>query len=144
MLKKLRLRREAQSDYLADVEINSITINLWLQLVAFIKGIVARLFRFLLSMLHLRQDNRRREDEPALSTRAIYRNLLHWAAKHDLPRAQWQTPWEYLKSLSQKFPQNDRELLLITDVYVAARYSRHPPSELLDTARRAWQKIKQP
>ena len=144
MLRKLRLRRETQSDYSADVEITGISINLWRQMVAFIKGIVARLFRFLLSMLHLRQDNRRREDELALSTRAIYRNLLHWAAKHDLPRAQWQTPWEYLKSLSQKFPQNDRELLLITDVYVAARYSRHPPSELLDTARRAWQKIKQP
>lgn len=143
MLNKLRLRRETQPDYLTGVETTSITLDLRQRLVAFFKSIIAQLIRVLRYVFRLRPANQGREDEATLTTRAIYRNLLHWAAKQDLPRAQSQTPWEYLKALSRRFPQNDRELALITDVYVTTRYSRHSTtSGLLDTVRRAWQKIR--
>lgn len=143
-IRQLKARRRAYAASIAGVETTSLPVSLLRQLASVIKGISRWLWHWVLFMFRLRHiPGAGREDEAVLSTRALYRSLLRWAAGHGLPRAQSQTPWEYLRLLCQKFPQSEQELALITKVYVTARYGRSPTSSQgFDTAMTAWQKVK--
>jgi hypothetical protein len=80
--------------------------------------------------------------EPLSEARDLYRALLQWAMKQGIPRPQWQTPLEYLKIIGKRFPEKDRELALITEVYIRARYGRLPPGrEEFEAAMRAWWRV---
>jgi hypothetical protein len=146
MVRKINARRQARSAFMVGVEGTPIPRSLWGDLVNLLKGIGRRLWCFLLSRFRLRRVIYRRKtvgEESVLSIRALYRSLLHWAAKQGLPRARSQTALEYLRVLSQRFPQEDKELTLITDIYVHARYSLSPTStEKFEAAHKAWEKIK--
>ena len=66
--------------------------------------------------------------EPLISIRALYRNLLRWAAKKGVASTPAQTPLEHLELLTQKFPQQQDVLKQITEAYLLARYSQKPIS----------------
>jgi Domain of unknown function (DUF4129) len=80
-------------------------------------------------------------EEPLISIRALYRNLLRWAARQGIARAPAQTPLEHLELLEQKFPQQRGDLKKITEAYLLARYSQNLVShEEFDSIKRAWQR----
>jgi hypothetical protein len=81
-------------------------------------------------------------DMPLSTPKNLYRELLRWAARQHVPRSLSQTPFEYLKIISGRFPQKEKELFLITEVYIRARYGRIPPSkEAFEGALMAWSRV---
>ncbi len=80
-------------------------------------------------------------EEPLISIRALYRNLLRWADKQGIARAPAQTPLEHLVLLEQRFPQRQDDLKQVTGAYLLARYSQKPISqEEFDRVEKAWQR----
>ena len=145
-VKKIKARRRADPTDMIEVETVSITTSLLRELTAFIKRIGKMVWHYLLFTLrlgYLPRFRSRREDELLLSARAIYRSFLHWAARHGLPRTLSQTPLEYLQFMCQRFPQQERELAIITDAFIQARYGRGAArSKVFEAAKKAWQKIR--
>ncbi len=145
-IKRVKAGRQARAAEISGVETTRIPVSLFRELADLLKRIGRRLWHVLLSVLGRGRVTRFRPalgDELVVSVRALYRSLLRWAARQGLPRAQSQTPLEYLRALCQKFPQEDKELAVITDVYIQVRYSRQPTtSEEFEVAKQAWQKIK--
>ncbi|MDY7079840.1 MAG: DUF4129 domain-containing protein [Chloroflexota bacterium] len=101
----------------------------------------------------LLRQGRRRLDEAstalsrffaALTIRRIYAHLNALAAERGYPRAQHETPYEYLPILEQSFPDNREDIASITEAYVAAHYGEVPERlEDLETIRAAWKRIRQ-
>jgi hypothetical protein len=78
----------------------------------------------------------------ALTIRRIYAHLANLAAKEGYPRAQDETPYDYLPTLKTAFPESRREVTQITESYVAVHYGELPErQEDLSTVRSAWQEI---
>jgi len=78
----------------------------------------------------------------ALSVRKIYASLAALATEQGFPRPQAITPYEYLPTLRQAFPQHGRELALITEAYVQVHYGEVPTSdEELAHIRDCWERI---
>lgn len=78
----------------------------------------------------------------ALTIRRIYAHLASLAAKEGYPRAQNQTPYDYLPTLKKAFPDSRREVTHITESYVAVHYGELPErKEDLIAVRTAWQEI---
>ncbi len=84
---------------------------------------LARLFRIKLPQ------KPKPEQREIVTMRHIYRQLLHWAAAHGLPRKSTQTPDEYFEILVYQFPSVAQELDLITRSYNGARYGHQIPVE---------------
>ena len=53
-----------------------------------------------------------------------YRVLLKWGSYRRYPRKSWETPYEYLDRLKQRFPGCRQELTAITASYVQFRYGK--------------------
>ena len=145
-IRKRKSRRHlTQPETSTDFETTKVSASLLSELAAFFKGVGKWLWQAILSLLRRRSDTgtvTAYGGDPGLSVRALYRHLLDWAAKRGLPREQTQTPLEYLKTLCQKFPEKDKELAFITDVYVQARYGRRPVSNAeAEAIGQAWQAI---
>jgi len=83
-------------------------------------------------------------DKRPLPTQGVlYRALLQWTARQRIPRSLSQTPLEYLTIICGRFPQKERELSLITGIYMRARYGELPPSrEEFEEALLAWARVK--
>jgi hypothetical protein len=64
--------------------------------------------------------------EHTLKIRTLYTRLLHRGARAGAPREPSSAPREHVPPLRRVYPQADRPLLTITDVYRAARYSDRP------------------
>lgn len=145
-IRKIKAHRQPVSVKMAGVETSQITLDLFSELPRLLKKIRRKLWYYLLFVRKLLSLSRFRQvhtDESVSSVRGLYRNLLHWAALQALPRAQSQTPLEYLKVLCQKFPHKDTDFRLITNVYVQVRYSRSPAiSKEFETVKKAWENIK--
>ena len=78
------------------------------------------------------------------SVREVYRQLLHRGAAWGYPRGIAQTPHEYLSNLVDLLPSARRDLELITQYYVTARYGTSLPNEYeLSQLKESWYKIKQ-
>lgn len=78
----------------------------------------------------------------AASIRHIYQNMCRAAAVSGYPRANADTPFEYLTTLFKAWPENQADTQLITDAYVKIRYGELPESaEELDTIRQAWKRL---
>ena len=146
MIRRITAQRRTDAAVMVSVETTPIPVSLFGELAGLIRGIGKWLWHFWLSLFRLRRVARFRpltEDEVLPSVRALYRSLLHWATRHGLPRVQSQTPLEYLELLRLRFPREERELALITDVYLQARYGRRPAgAKGFEAAQRAWQKVK--
>jgi hypothetical protein len=145
-VRRLRIQRRARPADLSEVETTRVSLSLFGGLMDWLKKMVKRPWYFLLSLLRRGRSARLRRtviDEPVMSVRALYTNLLRWSAKKGLPRAQSQTPLEYLRVLCQRFPRKVEEMTVVTNIYLQARYSRGPTSGAdFETAKQAWRRIK--
>jgi hypothetical protein len=64
----------------------------------------------------------------AAAIRAVYRDLLRWAAERGTPRRRFQTPYEFLPQLETLAPERRSEMQALTEVYVKVRYTPEMPS----------------
>ncbi len=64
----------------------------------------------------------------AASIRRIYQNMCRAAAINGYARADAETPFEYLATLSKAWPENQADTRLITETYVKIRYGELPES----------------
>lgn len=80
----------------------------------------------------------------AISIRRIYTNLVRLATEAGYPRAQAQTPYEYLPVLCKALPGSTEDVRVITEAYVNARYGLVPDTpEELQRIRDCWQRVRQ-
>lgn len=78
----------------------------------------------------------------AASVRRIYQNMCRAAAVNGYPRAEAETPFEYLVTLAKAWPENQVDTRLVTDAYVMVRYGELPESaEALAEIRQAWKRL---
>jgi hypothetical protein len=78
----------------------------------------------------------------AASIRRIYSDMCHVAAEAGYARGMAQTPYEYLTTLSEAWPNNQPESRLITEAYIRVRYGEIPETEAeLQTIKNAWQQL---
>jgi hypothetical protein len=79
----------------------------------------------------------------AISIRRIYANLVRLAAEVGYPRAETQTPYEYLRILYEAFPGSDDDVIVITHAYVNAHYGQVPDTrEDLQALRDCWERVR--
>jgi hypothetical protein len=79
----------------------------------------------------------------AVTIRRIYANLLRLAAEAGYPRAEAQTPHEYLETLHEALPGSEADVATITEAYVNARYGQVPDTrEELQRIRDCWERVR--
>ena len=85
-----------------------------------------------------------RRRRAAASVRRIYRKMCDAAAVAGYPRAAAETPYEYLATLNEAWPEGAAETRLITGAYVKVRYGEVPETkEELDEIGAAWQRLQE-
>jgi hypothetical protein len=78
----------------------------------------------------------------AASIRRIYRLMCRAAAAAGYPRLEAETPYEYLPTLGQVWPENTAETRLITDAFIRVRYGELPETAgELEAIRAAWRRL---
>lgn len=78
----------------------------------------------------------------AASIRHLYREMCYTAADHGFPRGEAETPYEYLLTLTQAWPDSEADIVLITEAYVRVHYGELPESkEELNTIEAAWKRL---
>lgn len=78
----------------------------------------------------------------AASIRHIYQDMCRLAADHGYPRADSETPYEYLATLTQAWPNKIDDARTITEAFIRVRYGEIPESQgEVDEIRSAWQRI---
>jgi hypothetical protein len=79
----------------------------------------------------------------ALTVRRIYANLVRLATEAGYPRPKAQTPYEYLATLAEAFPDSAEEVAAITEAYVGAHYGQLPDSrQELERIRACWERVR--
>jgi hypothetical protein len=80
----------------------------------------------------------------AMTIRRIYAHLGALAAERGYPRASYETPYEYLPTLEQAFPDSREEVARITEAYVAVHYGEVPErAGDLAAVQAAWEHIRE-
>ena len=81
--------------------------------------------------------------QPGVATvRDLYKNLLLFGDDHGLPRPDEDTPYEYLRPLSDRYPHRHPDFQALTDAYVAAHYGETAfTTEQIARLRTAWDRI---
>ncbi|HID51338.1 MAG TPA: DUF4129 domain-containing protein [Anaerolineae bacterium] len=83
-----------------------------------------------------------RQWRTAVSIRRIYRHMLKAAAVSGYPRPQAQTPYEYLPTLAQVWPEHRQDTEFITNAYVKVRYGEIPEDKAeIEAIKAAWQRL---
>jgi hypothetical protein len=83
-----------------------------------------------------------RQWRTAASIRRVYRLMCRAAAAAGYPRLEAETPYEYLPTLAQVWPENAAEARLITDAFIRVRYGELPETaEELEAIRAAWRRL---
>lgn len=78
----------------------------------------------------------------AASIRRIYQDMCSMAGSNGYPRLESETPYEYLKTLKEAWPENTAETRLITEAYNRIRYGELPETqEELDEIEEAWKRL---
>jgi hypothetical protein len=73
----------------------------------------------------------------------FYLSAERRAADAGQPRRPGQTPYEYRRSLDERFPELEPDLEGLTDAFVAARYSAEPVEQAdAQEVKPLWQRIK--
>lgn len=81
--------------------------------------------------------------EDLSSIRGIYATMLRFTANLGFPRRPGETPYEYLPTLSQNWPESREQLSYITETYIRVRYGGvSPSSEQLERTKQAWLAVK--
>lgn len=82
--------------------------------------------------------------QTAASIRRIYQDMCSLAGSSGFPRLDSETPFEYLKTLKNAWPENSADTLLITEAYNRVRYGEIPETESeLDEIKAAWKRLEQ-
>jgi hypothetical protein len=143
-LRRRKARRKARAVEPAEpvpFQIRMTSISMFRSLLSLFPQLIKKLWLWLTSLFQKLRKHPKPSDETLISIRALYRNLLRWAAKQGIARLPWQTPLEHLVLLEQGFPQQQDDLRQFTEAYLSARYSRKPVSpEEFDSAQKAWQR----
>jgi hypothetical protein len=85
-----------------------------------------------------------RDWQTAVSIRRIYRNMLRAAEANGYPRLEAETPYEFLHTLAQAWPNHQAETQRITTAYVKVRYGELPESEEeIQAIKSAWRILEQ-
>ncbi|MEZ4594371.1 MAG: DUF4129 domain-containing protein [Chloroflexota bacterium] len=80
--------------------------------------------------------------QTAVTIRRIYRHMLLAAEANGYPRLEAETPYEFLQTLAQAWPQHKPETQLITNAYIKVRYGELPETkDELQAIRQAWQRL---
>ncbi|MDX1413851.1 MAG: DUF4129 domain-containing protein [Candidatus Promineifilaceae bacterium] len=80
----------------------------------------------------------------AASIRYAYQQMCQAAAGLGYPRAETETPYEYLVTLAEVWPNNRLQCRLITDAFVRIRYGELPETEAdLQKIMEAWKELEQ-
>ena len=80
--------------------------------------------------------------QAAASIRHAYRDMCTAAAQKGYPRAESETPYEYLKTLAKAWPENSQDTALITEAYNRAHYGELPENEAeLQPILDAWKRL---
>jgi hypothetical protein len=80
----------------------------------------------------------------AASIRQIYRQMCVAASGVGYARGSSETPYEYLITLEQAWPDNQSDSLLVTEAYVRVRYGEIPETkEELEAIRSAWRRLEE-
>ncbi len=78
----------------------------------------------------------------AASIRRIYAQMVATAGRRGYPRADWETPLEFLSTLVGAWPDLEVEMGAVTDAYVRVHYGELPETKAeLDAIRAAWKRI---
>jgi hypothetical protein len=114
-------------------------------LIRLFKGVIKLLSKWMgfLGWPFGRDVGRRNLSPEAGTVREVYRQMLLWTASRGCPRDPSQTPHEYLKRLLEWLPEGKRELGLLTDHYVNARYGPSVPTrDGLERLTADWKKLR--
>lgn len=80
--------------------------------------------------------------QTAVTIRRIYRHMLLAAEANGYPRLEAETPYEFLQTLGQAWPEHQTETRLITTAYVKIRYGELPETkEEIQAIKTAWQRL---
>lgn len=79
----------------------------------------------------------------AEAVRRVYRRFLKWSVRQGRGRPPDQTAREFLAELCNRFPQNCKEMRILTEHYERARYGEiSPGSEVIGELERCWQQVR--
>jgi len=110
-------------------------------LLYFFPQLLKKLWLWLVWLFQKWKERSKKSEEPLISIRALYRNLLRWADKQGIARIPSQTPLEHLGLLEHKFPRQQGDLKQVAEGYLLARYSQKSISqEEFDRIKEAWQR----
>jgi hypothetical protein len=141
-LRRRKAERKAHPVEPVRFQIRMVSLNTLRSLRSLLPWLLRKLWLWLTSLFQKWKRRPRPSEEPLMSIRALYRNLLRWAAKKGIARAASQTPLEHLKLLVQNFPQQQDGLKQITEAYLLARYSRKPVSQKeFHRIKKVWQRM---
>ncbi len=80
----------------------------------------------------------------AMTIRRIYAHLSALAGDRGYPRADHETPYEYLPTLQRAFPSRRDDVVAITEAYVAVHYGEVPErAEALEAVQAAWKRVQE-
>jgi hypothetical protein len=88
---------------------------------------IGRKIRNLLQTLSMRRPGASAPEN--VTIRQMYRQFLRWAGNHGYPRHSAQTPYDFFVVMKDTIPEQQPELLLMTQHYVSARYGRSMPAD---------------
>jgi hypothetical protein len=80
--------------------------------------------------------------QTAASIRRIYQDMCNLAGSSGYPRAESETPYEYLRTLKVAWPENPTQTKLITEAYNRVRYGEIPETAAeLNEIEAAWKQL---
>lgn len=80
----------------------------------------------------------------AVSIIKIYQQMIYLSRDVGYPRADSETPFEYLKTLIKIWPNHKTEVQLITRAYVRVRYGEFPETKQeFDAIKQAWERVRE-
>lgn len=77
------------------------------------------------------------------TVRALYAQFLEQMSKRSFSRFEAETPLEYAARIAQEFPALERDVTLITAIYVPVRYGDLPDQARFEEARLALERLKE-
>ncbi len=140
-LRRRKGRRTAHPTEPVRFQLRMVSLGVFRSLLYLFPHLLRKLWLWLILLFQRWRKRPKPSEEALISLRALYRNLLRWAARQGVARVPAQTPLEHLVLLEQRFPQRQDDLKQVTEAYLLARYSQKPVSqEEFDRARKAWQR----
>jgi hypothetical protein len=141
-LRRRKGKRVTQPAEPVRFQLRMVSLSIFRSLLHLLPRLLRKLWVWLILLFQRWKRHPKQPEEPLISIRALYRNLLSWAARHGVARIPSQTPLEYLALLEDSFPQQQDDLKRVTEGYLLARYSQKSVSQgEFDRIKEAWQRV---